>query len=441
MSRTKTTPEKTPIGNMPFIWGLLGPETLSGTRRTRTLGLARAVRYFNDRAVPGLGGVWYGKQLMLATLGVVVAERALQLNPRLKANKIQVANAIEALACWSAYKDNRGTSDPRLRGKEKLVGRQANEFVFSSVCKPNFYLTQPMRMSTVQALPALGLVSATGERFNTFVPTQEGLDFVEAACKDYKPFNRNVVSHLMKWVLESPGQDNHVDAIALRKALSPLEPLPEEGEARRLLRARLRQGSDSDTERRRNALGWVEALSKGKSNCAAAEIQKPTEISDEHWFDIQAGALFFRLHDLAIAVLDAVEADMGPKCSLDDGAKKAQDQLGKLKSAAQVFLNHNHNNEDARLFCNKCIAIPTEALRALVQRDDTVLKWEGNEIRRGPAFRGKAIPQSPLNDEPTGDTPVPPGLSYRLRNLYRLNLDLNGDLDAWLIKNKNEGAA
>ena len=57
---------------MEGTWGLLGPEFLPNTRRTRTLGLGASVRAFNDLAVPGLGGVWYGKQLLLAVLGVAV---------------------------------------------------------------------------------------------------------------------------------------------------------------------------------------------------------------------------------------------------------------------------------------------------------------------------------------------------------------------------------
>ena len=44
-------------------WGLLGPESIAIERRTRTLNLGACVRTFNDLAVPGLGGVWFGKQL------------------------------------------------------------------------------------------------------------------------------------------------------------------------------------------------------------------------------------------------------------------------------------------------------------------------------------------------------------------------------------------
>ena len=69
---------------MEYTWGILGGESLPNTRRTRTLGLSGAVRDFNERAVPGLGGVWYAKQILLATLGVAVAEEAHKQNPKIK---------------------------------------------------------------------------------------------------------------------------------------------------------------------------------------------------------------------------------------------------------------------------------------------------------------------------------------------------------------------
>lgn len=415
---------------MNFVWGLLGPETLSSTRRTRTLGLASAVRYFHDRAVPGLGNVWYGKQLMLALLGVVVAEGA--KNQKFNASNIQVANAIEALACWSAFKKSQD-SDPRLRGRDKLSGKQAKDFVFARVRKPGFYVTQPMRMQTVQPLPALGFVAATGERFNSFTSTKEGHDFVKAACGDYKPCNRDVVSHLTKWVLR---QDNHVNTDALSEALSPLVAMPDK--ARRLLRKRLKQGN---TERR-NALAWIETLEGEQAKTVSGELQCPEKIEEAHWRDILAGALFLPLRELAIAALDEVEAGMGQECSLENAAEKAKAKLQALKDASHKFLDFNYKmRHDAVDFCDQCVAEPVNVLRALVQRDETVLRWDGEKILRGPAFLGSAVREAESIQEPVGDTPVPPGLSYRFRNLYRLNLDLNNKLDAWLKPNNNENAA
>ena len=61
-----------------LIWGVLGPENVRSERRTRTLGLGAAVRNFNELAVPGLGGVWFAKQIFLALLGLAVAERVRQ---------------------------------------------------------------------------------------------------------------------------------------------------------------------------------------------------------------------------------------------------------------------------------------------------------------------------------------------------------------------------
>jgi hypothetical protein len=101
-------------------WGLLGPEMLGAARRTRTLGLGATVRAFNDLAVPGLGGAWFGKQLFLAALGVAIAERA--RNDRKWLRNIEAANAVEALGSWLALNQNGWHRDARLRGATKMRG-------------------------------------------------------------------------------------------------------------------------------------------------------------------------------------------------------------------------------------------------------------------------------------------------------------------------------
>ena len=67
---------------MNYTWGVLGPGRIESVRRVRTLQLVATTRDFNERAVPGLGGVWFGRQLFLATLGLRVAERAMYLSGR-----------------------------------------------------------------------------------------------------------------------------------------------------------------------------------------------------------------------------------------------------------------------------------------------------------------------------------------------------------------------
>jgi hypothetical protein len=88
-------------------WGLLGPLHVVGERRPRTLGLASVVRRFNDLAVPGMGGIWFAKPLLLSLLGISIATRTSRPN-------IEVANAVEALACWLAFKGNGWVRDARF---------------------------------------------------------------------------------------------------------------------------------------------------------------------------------------------------------------------------------------------------------------------------------------------------------------------------------------
>ncbi len=147
-----------------LTWGLLGPESISNERRTRTLGLSSAVRKFNDLAVPGMGGVWFAKQLLLPVLGISIAERLRRDGTNIQ--NIQVANAVEALSCWLSLNKNGWRSEPRLRGATKM--RERSQSDFATVRKSSFYVSTPMRASAVQPLPSLGLIEARGERFNAF---------------------------------------------------------------------------------------------------------------------------------------------------------------------------------------------------------------------------------------------------------------------------------
>ncbi len=89
-------------------WGLLGPEHLAGSRRTRTLGLGAAVRRFNQLAVPGIGGVWFAKQLFLATLGVAAAgRRELRGSPSQSPKSI----TIHAQSCFYGRAENRSVAN------------------------------------------------------------------------------------------------------------------------------------------------------------------------------------------------------------------------------------------------------------------------------------------------------------------------------------------
>ena len=71
-------------------WGILAPDTILSQRRQQNLGLASAVRHFNDRSVPGLGGMWFPMPLLWSVLAVSIAEE-------LGVSALPVGNAVEAL--------------------------------------------------------------------------------------------------------------------------------------------------------------------------------------------------------------------------------------------------------------------------------------------------------------------------------------------------------
>ena len=74
-----------------------------------------------------------------------------------------------------------------------------------------------------------------------------------------------------------------------------------------------------------------------------------------------------------------------------------------------------------------------------------MLRLVGDDIKPGPAFTGSITQvRADEEDQETPQTkgiPLPEGISYRVRNLYLLNLDMHGELDEWLNPNAGGGEA
>lgn len=411
-------------------WGLLTPERLPGTRRTRSLGLAGAVRHYNELAVPGMGNVWFVRQVYLALLGVVVATQVRD-HGRVVSN-IEVSNAIEALGCWLALRDNGGVPEARLRGSTKLPGR--SDISFAALRRRSAYVTQPMRMATVQVLPALGLVEAASERFNAYVPTAIGRAFVDAAAAGIRPWRRDVVDHLVEWV----GGDNRVATPQCRKALSPLESTP--AAARKLLRDQILAHGEG-APRRRAIIAWVSRLRRSPPARALSWRNPPDEIDPGHWCDLEAGGRFFGARDEAVALLERLEArldQVGPALGLAPSAwagKELQARVATLQERCRTFLQTGPDNSpggQAGAFCRECLQpSPADVIRALVARDGQVLRLSQDRIRPGPAFRSGASLAAASDGRAAAEAGAirwPEGMSRRVENLFYLGMDLDGVL-------------
>jgi hypothetical protein len=243
-------------------------------------------------------------------------------------------------------------------------------------------------------------------------------------------------------------EDVNVDTNALSQALSPLNGLPDK--AISLLRERLIQGgneTDEDKKRRGNALKWVETLRTEKPSNWIWE-RRPEDISENHWRDLRAGALFFEAREAALSTLDALEIYIGNQSSGNSFSfgpvpESLELEIKNLKSKANRFLEETHASEEANKFCTECVNTnPSDILRSLVKRDEQVLRLVGDEVKPGPAFRGsvnQANYEAGENEvaPQAGNIPLPEGISFRMRNLYLLNLDMRNELDTWLKTTAN----
>jgi hypothetical protein len=418
-------------------WGLLGPDELPSERRTRALELGAAVRHYNDLAVPGLGGVWYGRQLLWPALGVVLADGARRSGRHI--SNIEVANALEALACWLALRYGSTKRDPRLRGVTKL--RIDEPCSYKRLSRAGAYVSQPMRMSAVQPLRALGLVSAESDRFNAFAPSTVGVDFLQAACSEFEPvwYKHGVEDFLHRWL---SGDIGDAAQDRLHAALTPLKPLPLVAAA--ALKDLLIKGPTEQASRRRGALSWVAQVHQGVA-VSSWDAAHPPMLSARHWHDLGIGAAFFEVRDRAIEALDSAERAIGPErkpLKLDKKLPDAVAQALQLATEAarrclQVF-RHEGEHPDALDFCGQLVTgTAADRLQALVQRDFRVLQLRDRAVIPAAAFEGEALrttdDEAGQDDAPKDDDlPWPKGISYRIRNLHRLHLDLEGQLDAWL---------
>ncbi|CAB3815954.1 hypothetical protein LMG26854_01203 [Achromobacter aegrifaciens] len=414
-------------------WGLLGPAVLSGERRTRTLEIGRAVRRFNELAVPGTGGVWFGKQVFLAILGIRVAELA--RNERMVVSNIECANAIEALACWLGYQDNKWAQHPRLRGINKFPRQHTLDF--RTLRRPGFYVSQPMRMAVGQSLMPLGLVEGQSRRFNALSTNEIGQKLIALACGDGG--RHDIAAQLLNWVL---GKTVNWPPRFV-KLLSPCMPLS--AAARGLLHAQLILGAGNESTahktRRRAALQWVEDVRNNPPATSMRWEDRPAAIADDaHWLDLRAGAQLMACRDQALFVLDELERALAlaskETMRVEEAAGMLTNELAELRRSAERYLAFSHADPDAMVFCRECaLASNPEQLEHLLRRDGRVLRLVGRQVKPGSAFRRVvrnaetpdpfAAPDDPdVAGQAEGVIAWPAGLSYRVRNLHALNRDL-----------------
>ncbi len=400
-------------------WGILAPDSIISQRRQQNLELASAVRHFNDRAVPGLGGMWFPMPLLWSVLAVSIAEE-------LRVPALPVGNAIEALVMRNAI--NGGLVDRRVRGTRKM--HNLDDTSFKNLRRRGTYVVQPIRMAMVQPLVELGFVR--GSRYGAFTIDTAGEQMLNL------PVIAKYRRILREWVHgRSPHSLNHAVA-----ALSPKQAIPDQ--VRKLILARLIQGDDPSASRRRALV----ALGTGPSASQLDAAKPPGGISPDHWTDLRAGAAFMDLRGAALAVLHGLEhrllqsldANTPAVLSIDEASKLVDGSLAALRECARLKGDRIDAAEEAssRKFLSEVIGLPDQnLLQRLAERDGTVIRWRAGRIGLGPAAGEKSAGDE---SEPIENAKFAPQL-FRLYNLHCVATELNGGVNPGCLNAADEDIA
>ena len=387
-------------------WGILAPGTIISQRRQQNLGLASAVRHFNDRSVPGLGGMWFPMPILWSVLAVSIATK-------LRVSALPVGNAIEALMMKQAKE---GLADPRVRGVRKMQGLE--DWSFKNLKRHGTYVVQPIRMAMVQPLVALSFVR--GSRYGSFAIDTAGEQMLNI------PVMANYHRVLSKW---AHGEKSH----GLKKVITDLSPnatVPIK--VRKLILARLIGGDDPSASRRRTLV----ALRTGPSANQLNATEPLNGITPDHWTDLRAGTAFMDLRSAALAVLYHLECRLGQLrdanepavLSVEEARKVVCEPIEALRQCAHQQGDRIDAGAEAtsRRFLLEVRDLPVpQLLQRLAEREGTVIRWRDGRIGLGPAA-GEVSTSNEI--EPFQSDEFAPQL-FRLYNLHCLKTELNGDVN------------
>jgi len=378
---------------MDEAWGILVPSDIPSARRLQSLGLTRAIRHFNEKAVPGMGGLWFAMPLIWSMLGIAVAQK-------LDRRPIEVANAVEALAMKLALDDGDGDAHPRVRGRRNLsrVG-----WTFEALRKPGAYVTQPFRQTCTQPLLTLGLVKGTSARFNSFGLTHDGERLLAPLATAH--------TEIEQWVTGSKRNDWRVLSDLLPTAGLPDTVCTE-------LRRRI-YGVGAEADRRKA----IRDVGKQLTSDGVLDTS-PKGLSEDHLIDLRGGIATVRLRSAALQVLGAVEERIAkrrneglmPTVTLAETNQddKIRVRIGACIAEAARAAPHIEaaGESESLAFLRDCQG-QTDLLQRLAKRDGVVIVLRDDVLVPGPAFGADAVAEDDIPASVSG-VPELPRITYLL---------------------------
>jgi hypothetical protein len=407
---------------MSFEWGILGPDEVVRVRRGRTLQLRASLANFDNLAVPGIGNVWFCKEIYLAALGIMVAEEVNIQNKIRPQKKSTAAKAIEALACWYSLQDEEGRQSPKVYGKIKLARRDEMP-TFKKAKQPGYYVSVTMRQATNQPLNAFGLAGQVNSYFDSFTLTPVGKSFVLSNC------DKNILNCLINWV--NGELINGVQVVNLSENIRPDLNLSKASLSILKKQMKISPGS----KERQEVFDYLKT--------GGTTWDRPDCMGPQHWNNIILGSLLTRARKKAFEILDTIESSMESRKEvlIEAAAKIGRNvtTINDLRSLAGEFLdkydNDQHQDQEAMAFCEQCAGNDNvDIVRQLLKRDNVCLKLKDDDyLVPGPAFYGSNLINELSGDDDSEEQTkpdenqtvrLPEGISRRFQMAYNLAQEL-----------------
>jgi hypothetical protein len=409
-------------------WFAPSPSELTSTRLSLDFGVRSADLAFRELVVPGLGRVWFVRQLSWP-----VAALALHAELRRKGKNAPrpsaICHGIEALACKLQFR-----ADPdsdRVLGK-RAFGRDELDEVwdFARLHRRAYYVQNTHRQASTRTLRTdLGLGLAEGPRFDLLALESVGTALAQTFLgQRVGQGGGSLERWLLGWVMGEAALPR--SPRSLTEALTPAKPSREE---RQLVRARVLETVGPAAEKRRrlaDALGRAaERPDIERETVPRLRAAGHVEQADQILAALAFGALLDRSREALGHMTLVVEgARRGVAAGVLAGEPAVRRALRALQTAAK---------SSAATAETACVSFPAsralvdEILRAddaglvrvLVARSSGLLAHAEATVARGPLFRVLAEGQPLTEDEAAEAEPDGTGRTFRIANLHALVRD------------------
>lgn len=380
------------------------PEDFAVRRADLTLGLRSASLFYQELAVPGIGGAWCTRHFSWPVAGISLSRESDCAGIR----PMTIAHAVEALANkaeWSWTPESKRTVDLAVLGK-RAFAREPDEWRYKRLRERECYVQATYRQTVTRSLTediGLGFTRGSG-RFNAMELSEAGQDLAEAFLdsSEQKGMGMGTPSlrhNLLKWIDGCFDPGGYIADIrkrmGYRKATKAEKTIVRERLLSLVPPSHVAAGYDA--KRRIRLAQCLDKVARRIGNWDdVPELLVELRIhgGERHAEEIETAMRFDEMKMAAVGFLARIaelvdRAGNRIMCTATVHDKKSMALCSVLHRRARAYLERpdltRHRAADA--FAISCGEDVSAVAEFIVRRDGRILQASGGSIWRGPVFR------------------------------------------------------